>query len=405
MFNNKLQKTMISVIGAVSIFTAADLGLNQQMIKLPQTEIVKAATNNVAARSYGVDVSSYQSSSLISVAKAGAQFAIVKVSEGTTYRNPKGASQIKSALANNMLPMAYHFATFGANSLQSGNEGKYAASSAKAMGLPAGSYIACDWETGDGNIVNGSKNANTTAILAFMDQVKAAGYQPLLYSGAYLLNNNVNTQTVLAKYPNALWVASYATMGRIDTPNFSYFPSMDGVAIWQFTDNWRGLNIDGNISLLPLSTGSNASTVSNTNNSSNTNVVTNSSTSQAPTKKAVTTQKTIMHKAFIYDKNGSATGRAIGAYNRITVYGGLVKINGSNFYRIGDNEYVKLGNVDGTNRNLHHNAYVYNNRGRRVYVPTLRRGASIVTYGSSFRINGKRYYRINRNRYVKVANF
>ena len=29
---------------------------------------------------------------------------------------------------------------------------------------------------------------------------------------------------------------------------------MDNVAIWQFTDNWRGLNVDGNISLIDLKT-------------------------------------------------------------------------------------------------------------------------------------------------------
>ena len=41
-------------------------------------------------------------------------------------------------------------------------------------------------------------------------------------------------------------------MGRIDTPNFGYFPSMNGVAMWQFTDNWHGLGVDGNITLIDL---------------------------------------------------------------------------------------------------------------------------------------------------------
>ena len=35
-------------------------------------------------------------------------------------------------------------------------------------------------------------------------------------------------------------------------PDFGYFPSMDGVAIWQFTDNWKGMSVDGNISLIDL---------------------------------------------------------------------------------------------------------------------------------------------------------
>lgn len=215
--------------------------------------LVKAATNYASARSYGVDVSSFQSTNLGPHAQAGAQFAIVKVSEGTSYRNPNAAGQIASAKAHNMMPMSYHFATFSNNASAAAAEARYAISSARATGLPNGSYIVCDWETGDGNMVSGSAASNTNAILSFMNTVKSAGYQPMLYSGAYLLKNNINTSTILSRYPNSLWVASYATMGRIDQPDFNYFPSMDGIAIWQFTDNWRGLYVDGNISLLPLS--------------------------------------------------------------------------------------------------------------------------------------------------------
>lgn len=28
---------------------------------------------------------------------------------------------------------------------------------------------------------------------------------------------------------------------------------MDGVAIWQYTDNWKGTSTDGNVTILPLS--------------------------------------------------------------------------------------------------------------------------------------------------------
>lgn len=53
----------------------------------------------VKARSYGVDVSSYQSSI---VSYAGAKFAIVKLTQGTGYINPKAAAQIKSAKASTL---------------------------------------------------------------------------------------------------------------------------------------------------------------------------------------------------------------------------------------------------------------------------------------------------------------
>ncbi len=73
-----------------------------------------------------------------------------------------------------------------------------------------------------------------------------------MYSGASLLRNNLNTKQIVAKFGTCLWVASYPVSGRVNVANFNYFPSMDGVAIWQFTDNWHGLNVDGNINVIDL---------------------------------------------------------------------------------------------------------------------------------------------------------
>lgn len=372
------------------------------------SETVRADTKSVSSRSYGVDVASYQSSDISGMAQAGGQFAIVKVSEGTNYQNPKAAAQITSAINNNMMPMAYHFATFGANSTAAVAEANYAIASAKAMGLPSGSYIACDWETGQGNVVTAGKSASANAILAFMQKIKAAGYQPLLYSGAYLLRNNIDTSVILSAFPSSLWVASYATTGRIDTADFNYFPSMDGVAIWQFTDNWRGLSVDGNITLLPLSYNSTTTQAPVTNTSDlNQQAKPSNNTTITSSSNVVKTTKTVMHKSYIYDQNGSRVGNsAISAYTQVTVLGGFVQINGKRYYKIGDNQYINLSNVDGSKRTLTHNSYVYNNQGLRVYsVGKLYAGQSLTTYGSSFNIAGKSYYRIGKNRYVKVANF
>lgn len=411
-----MNKKFLEILVCAGTLASTALVTNN-MLKPRVTTKVQAATSNVQSRSYGVDVASYQSSNLSGMATNGAQFAIVKVSEGTGYRNPKASAQVASAISNNMLPMAYHFATFGANSTAAVNEANYAVSSAQAVGLPSGSYIACDWESGQGNNINGGKTPSANAILAFMDQITAAGYQPLLYSSASWLRNNIDTSVISAKYPNALWVASYVTSGRIDQANFNYFPSMDNVAIWQFTDNWKGLNVDGNISLLPLSMNSSSSQAP-TQNSNQTNSSTQSAavniakqakpqdnTTTTSSSNEVKTNKMLMRKAYIYDEQGNRGSKSLGAYHTVTVLGGVVQINGKNFYKIGDNQYIALGNVDGTVRTLHHNAYVYNNKGYRVYTATLRRGGTVRTYGTRFHINGKSYYRINKNRYVKVANF
>lgn len=206
----------------------------------------------VEKRNYGVDVSNFQGTDLSAMARAGAKFAIVKLSEGLDYRNPKAQAQINSAKDNGMMVSGYHYARFSANSGVAVQEGHYAVNSAVAVGLPKGSYLACDWETGSGNVTNQGYEASANAVLAFLDVIVAAGYKPLLYSGKSLLTNNINVKKITAKYGTCLWVASYKTMDPQNTADFGCFPSMDNVAIWQFTDNWKSMSVDGNISLIDL---------------------------------------------------------------------------------------------------------------------------------------------------------
>ena len=208
-------------------------------------------TQTIENRAYGVDVSSFNNANVTEYTNAGANFVLVKVSEGLDYRNPKAKAQVDSTKQNNVVPMGYHYAHFGADSNRAVQEGNYAISSAKLAGVVVGSFLACDYEQGSGNETGGDREANTTAILTFLDTIVSAGYKPLLYSGAYLMKNKINTSRILAKYPDCLWVAAYN--GKIaNDANFGYFPSMDGVAIWQFTDNWKGLSVDSNIAVKSL---------------------------------------------------------------------------------------------------------------------------------------------------------
>lgn len=206
----------------------------------------------MANREYLVDVSAYQGASMASYHSRGATGVAVKGTEGRWYRNPLAVKQIASAHYHHMWVHMYHFANFGHSVHQAKMEARACLVEAKHLNISKKRYIFCDWEASTQNYVQGSRSANTKAILAFMAEIKKAGYKVGLYSGASVLRNNINTSTIVKKYGACLWVASYATMGRIDQPNFNDFPSMDGVAMWQFTDNWCGLNVDGNITLIDL---------------------------------------------------------------------------------------------------------------------------------------------------------
>ena len=315
------KERFITKLACVAIFSTT--GIAAVKAQAPQT--VQASTTSVAARSLGIDVASYQSADLSAHARSGAKFAVVKVSEGTGYRNPKASGQVASARRQNMMPMGYHFATFSASTSAAKREANYAIASAKAVGLNPGSYLACDYESGDGNNINMGKNPTANAIIAFMKKVKDAGYKPLLYASSSVLRNNINTNSVVNKFPNSLWVAAYAISGRIDNPNFNYFPSMNGVSIWQFTDNWRGLNVDGNINVLPLSSSGNA-------------------VSQAP-KKNTGKARVLKHNAYVYDKNGKRKKHKVLKKNHSVTVHGKKTIHGKKYYKIGKNKYIKAANL------------------------------------------------------------
>ncbi|AAC00557.1 muramidase [Lactobacillus phage LL-H] len=206
----------------------------------------------MSSKTYGVDVASYQSTDMAAYHKAGASFAIVKLTEGTDYVNPKASKQVDSSRANHLYTHAYHFARFGSSVSQAKKEATYFIKEAKKEDISQKRIVWLDWESGSGNTVTGSKASNTSAILAFMDAIKAAGWRPGLYSGASLLRTAIDTAQVVKKYGTCLWVASYPTMAAVSSADFRYFPSMDGVAIWQFTSNWKGLGVDGNLALVDL---------------------------------------------------------------------------------------------------------------------------------------------------------
>ncbi|MFR0540054.1 GH25 family lysozyme [Lactobacillus delbrueckii] len=201
----------------------------------------------MVSKTYGVDVASYQPTDLSGYHKAGASFSVVKLTQGTGYFNPKDTAQIKSSRSLGMETHAYHYAEFGSSVSRAKEEAKFFLARASKQNISKKRYLFLDWEAGSGNVVTGAKSANTAAIIAFMDACKKAGYKVGLYSGAALMRSAIDTAQIVKRYGTCLWVASYPTMSAVSSADFGYFPSMDGVLIWQFTSNWHGLGVDGNV--------------------------------------------------------------------------------------------------------------------------------------------------------------
>lgn len=191
---------------------------------------------------YFLDVSGWQAGDLTSICQqAGTSNTIIKTTEGTWYYNNLAPQQVATSNCVGF----YHFARFGGNLTQANLEVEYFLST---LPKPDVKYLVCDYEDDASTNVQ----ANTQAILHFMRKCKEAGYTPLYYSYKPYTQTYVDYQSILAEFPNSLWIASYADYQVRPTPDgiWDIFPSLDGVRFWQFTSTALQGGLDKNIVLL-----------------------------------------------------------------------------------------------------------------------------------------------------------
>lgn len=161
------------------------------------------------------------------LARAGVKAVIVKLSEGTTYTNPKARAQIKAAWAAGMHAHGYHFARF-TNAAQAKAEAAYFTKAAKNVGLNGTSVLAVDLEAS-----TLPKTGLTGLTNTFLSTVKAAGYPKVDFyaSASWIWYHYLDPKTLIAKN---MWIANYGPSQ----------PGVDNVGTWQFTDNFNGLHVD-----------------------------------------------------------------------------------------------------------------------------------------------------------------
>lgn len=199
----------------------------------------------MANRSQGPDWAVYQGANGIWGTSAD-QFAICQIggtAGGRIYWQSTYASQIRGILAKGRRAHAYIW-------FQVGGSQSIAKACLDAMlpklGLPKGAIVALDYEDG----ASASIAANTSAILYGMRRIKAAGYTPMYYSYKPYTLAHVDYKAIVREFGTCIWLASYPLINATTTPAFDYFPSLDGVAIWQFTNKYgRERGLDGNVDL------------------------------------------------------------------------------------------------------------------------------------------------------------
>ena len=210
----------------------------QQMVgwfELPFDE-TEGEAGGLQKGDYFIDVSAYQSADLTGVCQAaGTNNTIIKVSEGVGWLSPVMAQQTNTS---NCIGY-YHFARFAGDVGAAVNEANYFVSN-----LPSRPrYLVCDYEDG----ASGDKQANTNAVLAFMDVCKSNGFEPIYYSYKPYTLANVYVDQITARYPNSLWIAAYPDYEVRPEPYWGVYPSMEHTRWWQFTSTGLAGGLDKNV--------------------------------------------------------------------------------------------------------------------------------------------------------------
>lgn len=194
----------------------------------------------------GVDVSSWQHPNnkpgdivWPSVAAAGHDFAIVKATESTTYKNPYYASDIKGARDAGMVVGAYHFARPKLPLTTAKDQARYfvnaIGTTRTARTLPPVLDIE---DTG------GLSKADTIAwTKSFLTTVRSlTGRTPMVYSYDNFLRTSLGNSTEFKDYP--LWYAKYST-----TPPGALPGGWKTWTIWQHTSQGTVPGMKGDIDL------------------------------------------------------------------------------------------------------------------------------------------------------------
>lgn len=203
--------------------------------------------NVYASRAQGTDLSRYQGYTAVK-GQASDEFAISQIggiNSGGIYTQATYQSQVASGIAQGLRMHTYIWYQVGGD--------KQAAKQCMDYFLPRvqtpkRSIVALDYEDG----VSCDQSANTDAILYGMNRIKQAGYTPVYYSYKPYTLAHVDYKRILAEFPNSLWIAAYKDYNVTTVPDYAYFPSMDGVAQWQFTSMYKAGGLDGNVDLLGI---------------------------------------------------------------------------------------------------------------------------------------------------------
>lgn len=203
--------------------------------------------NVYASRAQGTDLSRYQGYTAVK-GQASDEFAISQIggiNTGGIYTQATYQSQVATGIAQGLRMHTYIWYQVGSDIFKAKQCMDYFL---PRVQTPKRSIVALDYEDG----ASCDQSANTDAIIYAMRRIKQSGYTPVYYSYKPYTLSHVDYKRILAEFPNSLWIAAYKDYAVTTSPDYSYFPSLDGIAEWQFTSMYKAGGLDGNVDLLGI---------------------------------------------------------------------------------------------------------------------------------------------------------
>ena len=193
----------------------------------PDAQVKKSTFVDVSSHNGHISKEDYQH-----LAEKGVNGIVVKLTEGTSYKNPYAASQTQNAQAAGMQVSAYAFSHY-TNEAEARAEARYFAEEARRLNLPSSTVMVNDIEDSD---MRPNINATTQA---WADEMRRMGFSNLMYytSASWLDRNNLRTKGPIQTEQFGLenfWVAQYPT-SKLSADDAKTLKYNSEAGAWQFT--------------------------------------------------------------------------------------------------------------------------------------------------------------------------
>ena len=205
-------------------------------------EIALQALAAYSTSADAIDVSSYQGAMSVGtyswLKSLGVKYVIVKLTQGTTYKNPYAQTQINNAKEAGLTVATYDYAVF-TDSASAIAEADHYANVASSYGLDGSTLMIADMED------NVTKRSNIAALLnEFWNELSRRGYTNHGVYASYSYDQTYNVSSTVGH--SKTWIAAYY---------YDYWKNTmlnSDYGAWQYTDSFNGY--DGSIDMGMFST-------------------------------------------------------------------------------------------------------------------------------------------------------